>query len=60
MQTATRRVRMHGCPHCSGALFSEYEFYGKVNVCVNCGYRKEVKEMAKLNYLKKGAAKGIF
>lgn len=35
-------VYLRGCPKCHGALFDEFDHYGKRVLCINCGYSIEL------------------
>ena len=43
------RWKINGCPRCGGSMFLEKEIDGWYEQCINCAYRKELKDLANLN-----------
>jgi len=42
------RWKINGCPRCGGSLFVEKEIDGWYEQCINCAYRNDLKDLAKL------------
>ena len=43
------RWKMNACPRCGGSLFVEKEVDGWYELCINCAYRRELRDVTNLN-----------